>query len=76
MFNQQRCKVLVFVFFIIFICILNKKAKSQISLEQRNDLHSIKTLRIVVDQSYNNIVDFKLPFKDVSCRLMEYCGLT
>lgn len=50
-------------------------APMQLSSKQREAFRSIKTVRIIVDQSYSNAYRVTLPFCDVARIIFRHCGI-
>jgi len=59
----------------VFICFLNGYVTAQPTDEQLEAFRSVKTVRIIVDQSYSEAEGVSLPFEEVTKRFLESAGL-
>ncbi len=71
-----KIKFVIFLISLIsFFIALNGYAMAQLTEEQLEAIHSAKTVKIIVDQSYGEGTGVSLPFEDIARRLFGYAGV-
>ncbi len=65
----------LFIFISAFFLSLNNYVLGQLTEEQIGVFRSVKTVKIILDQTYKEAENVTLPFNEVAQRLLGYAGL-
>lgn len=66
---------LSFILINMFLYLLNYYVFGQLKKEQIDTFRSVKTLKIITNQTYREAENVSLPFKEVAQKLLGYAGL-